>query len=249
MYQVATKRRAAALQQRSQRLVPLSGRITHGFKRSQTGYVSANEGILPLCLLDSSHCLLSSVISCRVMWRQRSNRGQSDPPRSSLPHLLALTPARPGPALLSPFHLTLLHRAPRSLREKKQKQKIKTKQPAGPNEFARPPLLISDWLWNHLFSCNLIVVIDECRVTARDLMFRTSSRHPVAPTSFAFNFVFSLLPATSSPFTFLNGCSASLSLHIGRKNLIANLRDRRQSNICSAFRPPPHLLTSKWPAA
>lgn len=38
-----------------------------GFKRSQTGYVSANEGILPLCLLDSSHCLLSSVISCRVM--------------------------------------------------------------------------------------------------------------------------------------------------------------------------------------
>lgn len=67
MYQVATKRRAAALQQRSQRLVPLSGRITHGFKRWQTGYVSANEGILPLCLLDSSHCLLSSVISCRVM--------------------------------------------------------------------------------------------------------------------------------------------------------------------------------------
>lgn len=109
MYQVATKRRAAALQQRSQRLVPLSGRITHGFKHSQTGYVSANEGILPLCLLDSSHCLLSSVISCRVMWRQRSNRGQSDPPRSTLPHLLALTPARPGPALLSPplpFHLT-----------------------------------------------------------------------------------------------------------------------------------------------
>lgn len=101
MYQVATKRRAAALQQRSQRLVPLSGRITHGFKRSQTGYVSANEGILPLCLLDSSHCLLSLVISCRVMWRQRSNRGQSDPPRSSLPHLLALTPARPGSPLSS----------------------------------------------------------------------------------------------------------------------------------------------------
>lgn len=128
MYQVATKRRAAALQQRSQRLVPLSGRITHGFKRSQTGYVSANEGILPLCLLDSSHYLLSSVISCRVMWRQRSNRGQSDPPRSSLPHLLALTPARPGsPLSSSPFSP---HPPPQSAPDLKgEKNKSKTSLP------------------------------------------------------------------------------------------------------------------------
>lgn len=64
MGRLATERWAAAFAT----TVPNdSAGITHGFERSQTGYVSANEGILPLCLLDSSHCLLSSVISCRVM--------------------------------------------------------------------------------------------------------------------------------------------------------------------------------------
>lgn len=118
----------------------------------QTGYVAANEGILSLCLLDSSQDLLSSLISCHVTWRQRSNRGQSDPPRSRLlwgewenPHCsLALT-------------LSLSTSSSHNPPPQASPLKVKLIKLFVFNESVHPALLISDWLGNHLYTRNLIL--------------------------------------------------------------------------------------------